>query len=206
MRLKSVQRLIPAVLFLAATLPLASQTVPAGEEGRLPFSVGAGASSFDVDWGHGRMYGGTLWIDWHPNFAPRILDGLGLEMEARDISLDHSSSQPADFRTDTAGGGVIYSWRHFNRLRPYAKYLVSFGSIDFTTANPYFNHTTDTVTAYGAGIDAHLFGQFRVRADYEYQFWHHLNPYNNNGNGTLDPQGFTLGAVYDFRGFGRRGM
>ncbi|MGH9600410.1 MAG: outer membrane beta-barrel protein [Terracidiphilus sp.] len=197
--MKAVPILISAVLFLATTLPLSSQTVPAGEEGHSPFSVGGGVSNFDVDWGHGRMYGGTLWLDWHPSFVPRILDGIGLEAEARDISIGHSSSQPSNFRLDTGGGGVIYTWRHFRNVRPYAKYLVSLGSFDFRSRDPYYSHDTRTVTAIGGGVEARVFRNVRVRADYEYQFWPDFDLAPNGS--TLDPQGFTLGAMYDFGRF-----
>ena len=199
MPLKLNSILIPAVLFLAASLPRSSQTVPAGEEGHLPFSVGAGFSNYDVDWGHGRMNGGALWIDWHPASVPRILDGIGLEAEARDISIGHSSTQPTNFRQDTAGGGVIYTWRHFSNFRPYGKYLVSFGSLDFHSGDPYYNHETRTVTAMGGGAELRVFRNIRIRGDYEYQFWPDLF-----GGKTLDPQGVTIGAMYDFAGFHRR--
>ncbi|MGA9425696.1 MAG: hypothetical protein WBV33_11520, partial [Terracidiphilus sp.] len=122
-----------------------------------------------------------------------------LEVEARDISLNHSSSQPSNFRQDTVGGGIIYSWPHYARLRPYGKFLMSYGSIDFLTPLfPTYTHDTRTVLAPGLGFDYRVYGPLLVRVDYEYQFWQQLF------SGTLEPQGFTVGAAYAFgSGIGR---
>jgi Outer membrane protein beta-barrel domain len=196
MRLKLQLTLISAAFFLAASIPLSSQTVPDAEEGHLPFAVGAGYSNFGPDWGpNGRISGGTLWFDYHPGFVPRILDGIGVEAEARDLSQGHPADPPIDLRFDTAGGGVIYTWRHFNRWRPYAKYLYEFGSIDFNVNSPTYKHDTRTVSAPGAGVEVHLLRGFRVRADYEYQFWPDMF-----GSDALNPNGVTIGLMFDFRG------
>lgn len=191
MRFKIALSPILAVSLLTAVAPIFSQVAPQAHEGRLPFSVGAGVSTFDVDWGHGRMLGGTLWADWHPGMLPSFLNGLGLEIEARDISLDRGD-KPSNYREDTAGGGPIYTWRRYRNFRPYGKYLIQFGSIDFRVSNPAYTHDTRTVSAPGLGFEFRLFKNIWARADYEYQFWPSLL------GGTADPQGFTFGASYDF--------
>lgn len=145
------------------------------------------------------MLGGTVWADWHPNRVPAFLRGIGLEAEARDISLGRQAAKPSNFRQDTAGGGVIYNWRHFNNFQPYAKYLIQLGSIDFRLKNdPAYAHDTRTVLTPGLGFEVHAVGNLWARADYEYQFW------NNLFGQTLDPQGFTFGVAYRFSGPGRR--
>jgi hypothetical protein len=156
----------------------------------LPIVVGIGPSSYDVDWGHGRMFGGTIWADWYPEKLPHILRGLGVEGEARDISLNRSSSQP-NLRQDTAGGGPIYAWRHFRNFHPYVKYLIAHGSMDFYTGTPY-THDTRTLYAPGGGIEIRFYRQFWARADYEYQTWQTLLGHTPN------PQGFTAGVAFDF--------
>jgi opacity protein-like surface antigen len=190
----SLKYLLAALLFTSA-IPAISQVAPAATSGGFPLVVGAGVSDYDVDWGHGRMEGGTLWIDYAPSLRPSFLNGLGIEAEARDISIGHSNTQPANFRQDTAGGGPIYSWRHFRNFRPYAKYLWYFGSFDFRSDDPNYNHDTRVVRAPGGGFDYRVFRHIWVRADYEYQSWPNLFRKVN----ALNPQGFTLGAVYDFR-------
>jgi opacity protein-like surface antigen len=192
MGLKILLSATVAIGLLTAAIPIFSQVVPQAKETGLPFTLGAGVSSFDVDWGHGRMLGGTLWADWRPGRIPSFLNGFGLEVEARDISLNHSSSQPPNYREDTAGGGPIYTWRRYRNFRPYGKYLIQFGSMDFRASDPTYSHDTRTVSAPGVGLEFRLFRNVWARADYEYQFWPDLL------GGTADPQGFTFGASYDF--------
>lgn len=59
--------------------------------------------------------------------------------------------------------------------------------------NPHYTHDTRDVFASGGGLNYRLVHQLWVRADYEYQMWPDLF------KKTLEPQGFTLGASYDFR-------
>jgi opacity protein-like surface antigen len=185
---------IVAMLFLAASLPLFAQVAPSATVVGLPLVVGVGFSNYDVDWGHSRMDGGTLWIDYTLKSVPSFLHGIGLEVEARDISLNRGD-KPANFRQDTAGGGAIYTWPHFRNFLPYGKFLVGYGSIDFSDIPnlPNYKHDSRTVYAAGGGLQYRFFRHIWVRADYEYQIWPDLL------GGTDDPQGFTVGATYDFR-------
>jgi opacity protein-like surface antigen len=139
---------------------------------------------------YGREWGGTLWVDGDLNLGPRFLQGLGVEAEARDLSLDRSASLPNDFRTDTLGGGPMYTW-HFHRLRPYVKGIISYGSLD---VYKHSYHFTWTEYAPGGGVEYRTFGNVFVRADYEYQAWFKVF----GKNYTLDPNGWTFGAVYQF--------
>jgi opacity protein-like surface antigen len=180
-----------AVSIFAITVPAISQVAPAYQRKGWPISLGIGPSSYDVDWGHGRMFGGTIWVDWYPEKLPHIMRGLGVEGEARDISLNRSSTQP-NIRQDTVGGGPIYAWRHFRNFHPYVKYLIGYGSFDFTTSSPTYSHDTRTLLAPGGGFEYRFYRQFWARADYEYQTWQTLL------GKTPDPQGFTVGVAYDF--------
>jgi opacity protein-like surface antigen len=154
-------------------------------------AVGAGVSDYKMDFGPGHEWGGTLWFDANLSHAPSFLDGLGIEIEARDLSLHRGPFLPNDFRTDTLGGGLKYSWRHFHNFRPYVKFLGSYGSLDIYK-NGY--HFTWVEWAPGGGIEYRAFGNLWLRADYEYQDWNNIfqNGYD------LDPQGFTVGAQYEF--------
>lgn len=198
MRLKRFLSPIFAVSLFILFHPAFSQTAPAAYEGRsLPLSIGAGASSMDVDWGHSRMYGATLWIDYYPRL-PRILNGLGVDMEGRDVNYGRPSDVPSNFRQDTAAGGPTYTWRRFPNFQIYGKGLIGFGSLDFKLVNdPGYTHETRTIYAPGGGIQARAFRHIWIRADYEYQIWPDLFQKNDN------PQGVTLGAVYDFRNYRR---
>jgi hypothetical protein len=94
---------------------------------------------------------------------PSFLSGLGLEIEARDISIGRSSSQLPNYREDTAGGGPIYTWRHYRNFRPYGKYLVQFGSTDSRTGNPTHSHDTRTVYVPGVGLEFRVFRNMGAR-------------------------------------------
>ncbi|MGA2167451.1 MAG: outer membrane beta-barrel protein [Terracidiphilus sp.] len=192
MRLKSFF----ATLFLTASLPLFSQVVPSATEGGLSLSVGAGLSGYNPDLGSGRMYGGTLWIDYTLNRAPSLLHGVGIEVEARDISLDRSSSE-RNVREDAAGGGVTYTWRHFRNLRPYAKVILGFGNADYETRGLVRRNDSRTITCPGGGVEFRAFRKVWARADYEYQIWPDFFK-NTTPAGFLDPQGLTVGVMYHF--------
>lgn len=189
---------ILTVSLFAPLFPAFSQVVPAYTGRSLPLSVGFGPSSYDVDWGHGRMYGFTVWADYYPGFIPSSLRGLGVEIEARDISMDRSYTQP-NVRQDTAGGGPIYTWRHFRNFHPYAKFLYEYGSYDFTVFQaPDYKHDTRSLWAAGGGLEYRVYRPIWVRADYEYQTWQTLL------GRTPNPQGFTVGFALDFSHSGQR--
>jgi hypothetical protein len=189
-------KLTMAALFGLFAIPTLSQVAPtATVPGGLSLDAGVGFSSYHMDFGPGVEFGGALWIDAGLNMGPSYLHGLGGEIEARDLSLDPGGSLPRRFRTDTAGGGPIYTVEHFRRFKPYVKFIVSFGSIDYRFSEPKYGHLTWTVYAPGGGIDWRVFKNLSVRADYEYQDWSNLFL---NGK-DLNPEGVTLGFVYEIK-------
>jgi hypothetical protein len=198
MRLKFVL----AALFLAAAAHVFSQVAPAAIEGGSQFFVGAGVSSYDANFfGNYWMEGGTVWFDVFPNRGPAFLHGLGLEAEARDISLGRPSYAPSNLREDTGGGGAIYSWRHFHSFAPYAKFQWEHASIDFHLGIPNYNHDTRDLYAAGVGVDYRVRHDIWIRAGYEQQYWQWLfhNPNITAHTGLLPkPSGVTVGAAYSF--------
>jgi opacity protein-like surface antigen len=197
--------LVPPILtvgLLLAAVPAFSQVLAPYQGTGLPITIGAGASSWDPDWGQGRMLGITAWADWYPTQLPPSLRGLGLEVEGRDVRYDRhlqpGNGDPArsgqgNTTEDTIGGGPIYTWRHFKKIQPYAKGIFSIGSVDFISPSPTYSHDTRTVMAAGGGLQYRVFGPLWARADYEYQDWGQLL-----GTNLLEPQGFTFGISFDF--------
>src|SRR5215469_6429612 len=186
-----------ALFFVGAALSAHCQVVPSAEEAKLPLTIGAGFSNFSLDWGvtNPRMNGYTLWGDWRPPRMPPALNGLGIQLEGRDI-LWSAPSALSGHRMTTGSGGVVYQWRGWRRLprvRPYAKFLIGFGGISFPTNSPTYKHDTRTVYEPGGGVDVLAWNGFSVRVEYVYQFWP-----NMFGPHALTPNGFSLGAVYDF--------
>ena len=86
------------------------------------------------------MEGITAWVDLGIPYTPHFLNGLGVEIEGRDINWGRPSSTPT-MRHDTIAGGPIYSISRFGRLQPYAKYLIGIGSIDFPASLALPRHT-----------------------------------------------------------------
>lgn len=196
MRLKLIPKLVfAALLFVAAAWPTQAQVSPSATKGGIPILVGAGFSNFGFpDWGPGvRMDGITAWLDFYPRSLPWKLQGLGIEAEGRDLNF----GRPTNFtqlRHDTALVGPIYAWDRYVKFHPYAKFLAGIGSVDFPPMGVGYSHDTFTTTAPGGGVEYRIWQSVWVRGDYEYQFWHHAF-----GPNDFNPQGFTIGASYDFR-------
>ena len=200
MRLKPWLVLVLAVYAVCAPRLSFAQVSAPGEHRSLPLAVGAGLSGFDPAWNTGNLFGGTLWID----LLPGSFHGFGIEAEARDLNYGRSSAAPANLREDSAQGGIIYSWPHYRKFRPYGKYLVGYGNRDSEgipagkkTELRY--HDSRIITVMGGGIDFRLLGGLWVRGDYEYQSWADL-VYKPMGIpiGPIHPQGFTAGFIYRF--------
>jgi opacity protein-like surface antigen len=194
---------VVAVLLLLAPIPLVSQTAPAATGSESPFSVGGGLSVFNPDIDHGDTEGGALWADYKLMKAPWHLQGIGFEVEARDVLFGHSSSQPSNLAEKTIGGGVTYTWQRFRNFRPYGKAIWEFGDADYKTRLGADYSQSRTVTAFGGGLDYHIAGRFWLRADYEYQFWPDFFKHSTTAgaplpSGILNPQGITVGVTYHF--------
>ena len=196
MRWKAIILSVLALFSIAIAIPAHAQVTYSAEEGKRPFTVGVGVSDFSDDWGYlnPRQAGITVWVDWRlPHMLP-ILDGLGLELEGRDINFATPSYLPGH-RMDTGLGGPIYQFRRKSRIRPYGKYLMGIGSIDFPNPPSTYSHDTRAVFEPGVGADVRFWNSFSARAEYDYQFWHAIF-----GQNDLNPQGVTFGVVYDFGG------
>jgi len=191
-------KMVVAVLVVSTSIPAFSQVAPEAEYGP-PVSVGIAYSNFYTDW-TGRLQGPTVWADWNFYEHPSYLNGFGIEVEGRDLNYGTRSPEVPNLRQDTAGGGPIYTWRHYRRVHPYAKFLVGFGSIDFTfNAIPNYTHDTRTVYEPGGGAEYRIWQNVWVRGNYDYQFW--TDFFNHHA---LNPNGVTIGVSYDFRGIHQR--
>lgn len=193
MRWKLMVLPVVALCSIGSALTARAQVTYSAEEGKLPLTVGAGVSDFSDDWGvkNPRQAGITMWVDWRLPHMPPRLDGLGVEFEGRDLNFATPSYLPGH-RMDTALGGPIYQFRRKGRIRPFGKYLLGMGSIDFPSPGSTYNHDTRVVFEPGGGADVRFWDRFSVRAEYDYQFWHAIF-----GPHDLNPNGFTVGVVYD---------
>lgn len=194
MQLKLSLKVLPALLFALAVLPIHAQVHQAAEQGGLsgiPVVVGLGGADMSIDWGPGRrMEGITAWAEVFP-FGASAVKGLGIELEGRDLNFNRPPGIPK-MRQDTAVIGPMYSFTNFKNVRPYGKYLLGIGSIDFPGTT--YTHDTFLVMEPGTGVDFRLYKHLWARAEYDYQFWHHTF-----GNNDLNPNGVSFGFLYDLR-------
>ncbi|MGD0790009.1 MAG: porin family protein [Terracidiphilus sp.] len=202
-------RLVLATLFLGVAAQAHSQTVPDAFESPTRFSAGIGVCGYNDAYHDpgtnpypaGVMEGATIWLDFYLNMGPAFLHGLGVEGEVRDISLGRNSNQPSNLREDTGGGGAIYSWRHYHRFTPFAKFMWEQGSVDFKGV-PGYNHDDRDLRALGVGINYRISPNVRVRAEYEEQSWQRLFVNYKVTPITffdLKPRGVTVGVSYNIR-------
>jgi hypothetical protein len=75
--------------------------------------------------------------------------------------------------------------------------VLGIGAIDHHSSGP-FKHETRTDYSPGGGVDLRVFRRIWARADYEYQIWPDL-PASPSTNIYFDPQGITVGVLFDFR-------
>lgn len=187
MRLKLV---LLGVMFAAATSAF-PQTAPSATQGGIPLTVGFGYSNFYTDWSAYES-GTTIWVDWGVNSLPRRLEGLSVEVEARDLSFNKTGDNP-NLKEETGVGGPVYYWHHYRKFEPFGKYLIGLGGIYFSNkpGDPY-THDTRTVMAPGGGAQYRVWRNVWVRGEYEYQMW----PDFIHGH-TFNPKGLTAGVTYD---------
>jgi len=189
--------LLSVVFVLCASISALSQVVPeiGHPGGGPPLSVGVSYSNYATDLG-GRLSGGAFWADWNFYKLPPLMDGFGIEVEARDLNNGQPAADP-NLRMDTVAGGVIYTTHFYRRFHPYGKFLFGYGSIDFKSSDPNYSHDTRTMYVPGGGADTRFYKSLWLRVNYEYQIW----PTFFHPNQTLNPSGFDIGVAYDFGAF-----
>jgi opacity protein-like surface antigen len=194
MRWKSIFLPFLFLIMVGAASHACAQVTYSAREGKLPFSVGFGVADFSDDWGtrNPRQVGLTLWVDWRLPHMPSKLSGLGLEFEGRDVNYATPDYLPGH-RMTTGLAGPIFQFRRERRVRPFVKYLMGIGNLDFPN-NDGANYQQDTraIFAPAGGVDVRLVGRLSARGEYEYQMWHAIF-----GPHDLTPQGFTVGVIYD---------
>ena len=198
---KKFLKMFLAVLLVCTSIAAFCQVAPAvGHPGNgWPLSVGVAYSNYLSDFKgsdfHGRLSGTTLWADWNFYKLPPLLDGFGIEVEARDLSYGRTGNDPK-FRMDTIAGGVIYTTHFYRRFHPYGKFLFGHASVDFTSSDPNYTHDTRLMYIPSVGADTRFYKSFWLRANYEYQFLPDFFRHQ-----TFSPRGFDVGVAYDFGHF-----
>jgi Outer membrane protein beta-barrel domain len=183
------------LLVLAVAVHARAQVTQSATQNKFPLTVGAGWSNYSLDWGPGKRADGmTVWADWRLRGMPSYLKGLSISLEGQYIGWG-VPSDIGNHKQEAGLGGLSYKFGKWHRVRPYVKGLIGFGGIYFQTYDPYYTHDTRVIYAPGIGADIRAWRNLGVRVDYEYQFWP-----NMFGPNALNPNGVTVGAVWDFGG------
>jgi hypothetical protein len=182
--LKNVRLLLVLLVLAAGTRHMRSQALPTATGPGTYISAGVGASAYQADYGQHILGGGMAFVDVYPTVR------YGLEAEARLLRF-HSAEDVTE--SMYLVGPHIYVLT--GRLRPYAKFLIGAGKINFP-----LHYATGTYLAYapGAGVDYVLSDRFSLRLiDVEYQGW----PDFTFGN--LHPYGVSAGIAFRLNGIPR---
>jgi opacity protein-like surface antigen len=186
------QWILPAALcatfVISAPHTASAQVEPAARVGGLPVYFGVGISRYNLDYGPGRYMEGV--VGWA---GINLFHGLGVDGSARSIFMNTPLSLTR-MEQNTFLGGVHYNFRHIGPARPFARMGAGLGSIEFPSNNPLYTRDTYTVLAPSFGADFRVVDHVYIRGEYEYQIWEQFH-----GNHSLNPQGWTIGAIYSFR-------
>lgn len=137
-------------------------------------TVGGGVSAFQAQYGQRWLGGGFAFVDVHPHWR------YGLEGEVRYLRF-HTNE---DVKQATYLGG-LHVYLRPQKFRPYGKFLVGVGHIDFP-----FGYATGNYLALapGGGIDYQVNDWLSIRpVDFEYQMWQKFD------FGAMHPYGFSSG-------------
>lgn len=178
---------------------LGAQSAASARRGGWPLEIGLGLSGYRTgfnDFGRARendprMEGLSGWLDVDLSGVRFVPRGLEIEAKASRIWLGNAADYPSQFREKTVLAGPLYRLRWSRVAQPYARFLVGYSGIVFPVTGHYW-HEDDTIYAPGGGVEVHAWGPVWARADYEYQIWPGIF------GSTLNPQGVTVGASYDF--------
>jgi len=94
--------------------------------------------------------------------------------------------------------------KHYGHLQPYANILFGRGELTFNTPYPdpagkiIYVQTAGSVLSPGAGLNYFAFGQFGLKADFQYE--RYQTPVTSTGS--IGSKAFTLGVIYRIGGGG----
>lgn len=186
-------KLLVAVGVLLLPVLSAAQVQSAGYRVPVNLSAGAGMDYWSGNWGGGNInrWGPTVWVTdsiWH---------GLGINAEGHSMNTG-GDSLASSYKLYIAEGGLIYTYQQWNRIQPYAKAELGFGSLSYPGNGTYQSHVTSNTWALGGGLEYHTWGPLWTRVDYTYDAIPHFHSSISGAYHTLDPQGVAFGETFRF--------
>ena len=182
-----IQRLLILAVLLMGSIFAAAQTVYDAERTPLSLRVGGSFSYFDAAYGGYKVMGAVANVD----FAPLIWDHVGGEAEGRWLTFNASQG----FAEYNYLAGPVYriGLTEHHKWHPYVKGLIGMGVIEFPNHLAYGRYFA---FAPGGGVDFNVNRRWRLRADYEYQFWPDAPGIPGISSGMMNPNGVSVGFTY----------
>ncbi|HEY1987205.1 MAG TPA: hypothetical protein VGG85_17450 [Terracidiphilus sp.] len=182
-----LERYLIAAVLLIASIPAAGQSDYDASRSPISLNAGGSYSYFDAAYGAYHLMGLTAYA----NISPLIWDRLSLEGEGRWLTLNASRG----FRQYTYLIGPRYQFASSKRrgLHPYIKVLFGEGVIDFPDHLAYGRYL---VMAPAGGLDIAVNHRWRLRAEYEYQFWPDAPGIPGSPSSFMTPNGLSAGLIY----------
>ena len=186
-------KLLVVLAALVFSAPSFAQVQPAATGRQTDLGIGGGMDYWRGDWGQIVRLGPSAWVTadlWH---------GLGINAEAHTL-IAGGDNTAQRYKYIVGEGGAIYTYHHWRRFAPYAKYELGFASLNWPhkpTAT--YVHDTRNIWAMGGGFEYKLWRYVWVRGDYTYDGFPNFYSPVTRQHRTLDPAGFALGATYHFK-------
>jgi Outer membrane protein beta-barrel domain len=162
----------------AGAASIEAQVAPAAFKSPFSLTAGGFVSAFKPDYVDNKLGGIGAYVDVN------LFHGIGIEAEGRWQRFNEVEG----INQDNYLIGPRVKILHFWKLRPYAKALGGFSSMNFEDG---IAHGRFTTIALGGGVDLQVTRRWSVRAfDAEYQIWPKFL------GGTLKPYGASVGIGY----------
>lgn len=180
-----IRKLMVVGVVIAACLRVQGQVEDSATAGVIPMAVGGYFSYFDASYGSYKTAGFGAVVDYSP-----LLEGnLGIEGEGRWLKLGGSHG----FSEYNYLAGPRYRFYKSKKYQPYAKVLAGAGLINF----PYgLAHGGYFAIAPGAGLDMAVNQHWKLRLDYEFQYWPSAVGVPGIPSGAMHPNGVSVGFTY----------
>ncbi|MFZ0746110.1 MAG: outer membrane beta-barrel protein [Terracidiphilus sp.] len=180
-----IRRLFILGFLCISTASALAQVEPDAYGGTPRVTVGGTLSFFNADYASNHMTGPSAYFDW----SPPMFWHLGAEAEGRWLTL----GGPHSFSEYNYLAGPRYLFPVGKRVRPYAKFLLGAGEVNFQYQ---LGHGGYFAMAPGGGIDFTVQQRWRLRADYEFQIWPNAVGIPGIPSSALKPNGVTVGFSY----------
>src|ERR1700739_314255 len=155
-----IQRLLTLGFLCIGCAWAYGQVEDSATAGIVPLSIGGNFSLFDASYQGYKTAG----LGASVAFFPLVAGNLGVEGEGRWLKF----GGPQSFSEYTYLAGPRFRFYKCDKYQPYAKALVRVGELNF----PYgLAHGAYFVVAPGGGLDMALNEHWKLRADYEFQYW-----------------------------------